>query len=173
MAKLSKSDAQQLKDSVAKAQDALDEVLAKPYKFATWVTNICLGFLAFFVALLLQMKSSDHKINIGSSMVFTVLVLIPISIGFILRIKWVIRETYHAFTEMGKNLNSMIKTFFETVLEEGSFDPSEFVIKDSDMKVEKIEKWHKKPPLMTIYWQSAFMVGSFLVLAIILINYLF
>lgn len=174
MVKITDSQKQNLRDEVSKIQKNYEDLFSKPYRYATWVSNICLGFLAFFVALLLQMKGSNYKINIGPSAIFTGITLVPIIIGFVLRIKWVINETYSSFHSMIKNVSNMVNTAVGYI-EEGEEDHGlkGLDLNVDDLKAEKIERWKKNPPLKTIYWQTSFMIMSFAILAIIVVTYLF
>ena len=170
MTKLKKSQVREIRSRALEGVAAVEEFKARPFKFVAWITNLCLGFLAFYVALLLQMKSSGHEIDVWFSIIFFVDVLIPIVIGIIVRIKREVILTYTSYTGAFKSFHSLMKSL-EMVIAEDKDSPSEF--DDIDMKVEKLEKWNKGIPVKAIWWQLVYMALSFITLVLGLARYLF
>ena len=154
MATLKKAEVREIKNRALDAMSSFKEFQSRPFKYSVWITNVCLGFLGFYVALLLQMKGSDQPIYIYLSILFFAQVLIPIVIGIVVRIKREVVLTYDSIISIIENFQQML-TALEKVVDEGEDTAGKASdLEDSEFKVEMLEQWKKNLPINAIWWQT-------------------
>ena len=84
---VTKEEVGQIWDSTREATNTLSDLYNRVYKYSHWITNLSIGILGFFLATLLQIKSSGtipYKLLAISALFFC---SIAIVIGFYFKIR--------------------------------------------------------------------------------------
>ena len=122
------------------AMTSFEEFQARPFKYSIWITNVCLGFWGFYVALLMQMKGSDQPIYIYLSLLFFGQVLVPIIIGIVVRIKQEVVLTYDSIITLMGDFQQMLKALDKVIDDRVNADGTTSESDDSKLKIEKLEQ---------------------------------
>ena len=84
----------------------INDFFTKLYAFSHWITNLSFTLLAFYIALLLQIKSKTTIPNKTTVILILVSTLVPIGIGIYLRIRYEVTDAYIRIRDMYKRVES-------------------------------------------------------------------
>lgn len=167
-----------MKESIGNIEIALNDfktVLNRPYKFANWITNLSVGLLGFYIAILLQMRGSGPLTCKIWILIILTINIIPIGFGIIFRLKYEIIDIYKNFEksllEMARNINRLDNVFYKYA-ELTEEERKKIDIKDFYLNWDNMAKWLKKPILKGIFIQFLFFLLSLMITIIFLFNYL-
>jgi hypothetical protein len=159
-------------DNAEEQVTILWELLNRIYKYSNWVTNLSIGLLCFFFALLFQIKTStDHTLQINSTIVCIFVYLgLSIIIGFYIRIRFEIVDAYRKFKTGFSILNQFLYKSADLLEEKGEKIHARFDLK---IKLNKMDEFVKNYPIRLLFIQFLSLVFSLLNISIFLFKYLF
>lgn len=148
------------------------KLLNRVNRYSNWVTNMSIGLLGFFFALLFQIKTIPGlTLQLSSTIVIIFICLgLAILIGFYIKIRFEIIDIYKILKSMVKVLNSFLHKTIKLFEMKGSKVGEQFNLK---IENEKLDRLVYNYPVNLLVLQFIFLVISFVYMSIFLINFLF
>ncbi len=159
-------------DNTKEQLTILWELFNRIYKYSNWVTNLGIGLLGFFFALLFQIKTNTkYSLEIDKLIIWIFIDLgLCISIGFYIRIRFEIVDIYRKFKSGFQTINKFINRTAD-LLEQKGEEIGERV--DLEIKINKMDDFVKNYPIRLLIFQFLLLVISFVNISIFLFKFLF
>jgi len=155
---------------VEKSTKELLNLLDRIYKYSSWITNVSIALLGFYLAILLQFKSKGEIPYLINSIFILLFLCSAIIIGFYLRIRYEIIFWYKNFSDGFKNIGKFLDRTIDIFKQKG-ISVGEKV--DLDFAVGKFEEAQKYYPIKLIYIQFMLLSLSIFNITFNLIRYIF
>ena len=161
-----------------KAEKEMYDLASKIYSYSSWATNISVGVLGFFIAVLLQLKSENAIFNITNIIIALFFITASISIGFYLKIRYEIATTYKSLKNIIKTVLRFLKILTDKLIEKGAdmqgLDSTLYEAQKKEIiKKPKHDSILKNIPIRLVYFQLCLVFISILLVALYVIKYIF
>lgn len=169
---VSKEDMEEEWTAFEKAVLDFRELVNKLYGYSSWVTNVAIANLGFTLAVLLQLKSQKALFATHQIIVVLLALGIAIIIGFYLKIRYEVIDTYTSLKTQFQSLKRFLNKVSQKLREKGA-DVTDIEWKPELIKMPKIETMARKYPIRLLLFQFILVLSSIVQLSIYMINYLF